>query len=169
MIVSDILSAGSVLCNAQARSKKHSLEILSELLVRPFPDLPVDEVFEKLIERERLGCTSLDLGVAFPHCRIAGIDKSSAAMIKLATPVDFDASDGEPVDLIFGLIVPEEISAEHYEDIRDIADMLKGEEWREGARKATKSSELHRIITGEQVSDDKRVPDDESAPDDDNN
>ena len=151
MIVSDILSAGSVLCNAQARSKKHSLEILSELLVRPFPDLPVDDVFEKLIERERLGCTSLDLGVAFPHCRMRGIDKTSAAMIKLATPVDFDASDGEPVDLIFGLIVPEEISAEHYEDIRDIADMLKGEAWREDARKATKSSELHSIVTGGKI------------------
>lgn len=169
MIVSDILSAGSVLCNAQARSKKHSLEVLSELLVRPFPDLPVDDVFEKLIERERLGCTSLDLGVAFPHCRIKGIDKTSAAMIKLATPVDFDASDGEPVDLIFGLIVPEEISAEHYEDIRDIADMLKGEEWREGARNATKSSELHSIITGGQVPDNEKAPEDESNPEIDSN
>lgn len=147
MNVADILSAGSVLCNAQARSKKHCLEILSELLVRPYPDLAVEEVFEKLIERERLGCTSLELGVAFPHCRISNIDEASAAMIKLATPVDFDASDGEPVDLVFGLIVPEDITAAHYENIRDIADMLRSQDWRADARKANKSSELYAVIT----------------------
>ena len=86
MNVADILSPDSVLCNAKARSKKHCLEILSELLVRPHPEQPVDEVFEKLIERERLGCTSLDLGVAFPHCRVDGIEHSTAAMIKLSSP-----------------------------------------------------------------------------------
>jgi PTS system nitrogen regulatory IIA component len=147
MNVADILSAGSVLCNAQARSKKHCLEILSELLVRPYPDLPVDEVFEKLIERERLGCTSLELGVAFPHCRVSSIDEASAAMIKLATPIDFDAADGEPVDLIFGLIVPEEITAAHYDNIREIADMLRSQDWRVDARKANKSSDLYAVIT----------------------
>ena len=144
MNVADILSAGSVLCNAQARSKKHCLEILSELLVRPYPDLPVDEVFEKLIERERLGCTSLELGVAFPHCRV---NEASAAMIKLATPIDFDAADGEPVDLVFGLIVPEEITAAHYDNIREIADMLRSQDWRVDARKANKSSDLYAVIT----------------------
>ncbi len=146
MNVEDLLGPDSVLCNAQARSKKHSLEILSELLGRPNPEISVDEIFEKLTERERLGCTSLDLGVAFPHCRISGIQHSVAAMIKLSAPVDFDAADGEPVDLIFGLIVPEEIDASHYDEIRDIADMLKGHHWRSMARSATSSRELYDIV-----------------------
>ncbi len=146
MNVAEILSPDSVLCNAKARSKKHSLEILSELLVRPYPDQPVDDVFEKLIERERLGCTSLDLGVAFPHCRVDGLARSTAAMIKLSSPVDFDSSDGEPVDLIFGLVVPTEIDASHYDDIRRIADMLRGHEWRDKARAASTSSELYNLM-----------------------
>ena len=146
MNVAEILSPDSVLCNAKARSKKHSLEILSELLVRPHPEQPVDEVFEKLIERERLGCTSLDLGVAFPHCRVDGLSQSTAAMVKLSSPVDFDSSDGEPVDLIFGLVVPSEIDATHYDDIRRIADMLRGHDWRDKARAVSTSSELYDIM-----------------------
>lgn len=146
MNVADILSPDSVLCNAKARSKKHCLEILSELLVRQHPEQPVDEIFEKLVERERLGCTSLDLGVAFPHCRVDGIDRSTAAMIKLSSPIDFDSSDGEPVDLIFGLVVPMEIEPSHYEDISNIAEMLRGHGWREKARATSKTSELYDVL-----------------------
>ena len=93
MLLEEIIKPDSVLCNAQARSKKHCLEILSELLVRQIPHLASEDIFERLIERERLGCTSLDQGVAFPHCRVDGIDTNTAALIKLSEPVDFDSSD----------------------------------------------------------------------------
>ena len=102
MYLQDIINRDAVLCNAHARSKKHCLEILSELLVRSQSDIPAEDIFESLIERERLGCTSLDVGVAFPRCRVKGIDRCVAAMIKLSEPIDFDATDGEPVDLVFG-------------------------------------------------------------------
>ena len=75
---------------------------LEELLARSIPDIAADDIFERLNERERLGCTSLEQGVAFPHCRVNGLNESVAAMIKLSEPVDFDAPDGEPVDLVFG-------------------------------------------------------------------
>ena len=101
MLLEEIINPDAVLCNAHARSKKHCLEILSELLVRSSPDIAAEEIFESLIERERLGCTSLDMGVAFPHCRVEGLHRSVAAMIKLSEAVDFDAADGEPVDLVF--------------------------------------------------------------------
>lgn len=91
MLFQEIIQPDRVLCNAHARSKKHCLEILSELLVRSSPDIPSDTIFEALIERERLGCTSLKKGLAFPHCRIDGLDDSFAAMIKLSEPIDFDA------------------------------------------------------------------------------
>ena len=94
MLLEELIKPDAVLCNATARSKKHCLEILSELLIRSNPDIASENIFEGLVERERLGCTGLDKGAAFPHCRIKGIDTSHAALIKLSEAVDFDAADG---------------------------------------------------------------------------
>jgi PTS system nitrogen regulatory IIA component len=146
MLLEEIISPDAVLCNAQARSKKHCLEILSELLVRSQPDIPADTIFESLIERERLGCTSLDAGVAFPHCRVEGIDRCIAAMIKLSDPIDFDATDGEPVDLVFGLMVPEQVTDSHHADIAMIASLLGDAGLRSRLRAATSSSDLYKVL-----------------------
>lgn len=146
MQLEDIIKRDSVLCNANARSKKHCIEILSELLVRSIPDTPADDVFASLIERERLGCTSLDAGVAFPHCRVEGLEDSCAALIKLSEPVDFDCSDGEPVDLVFGLLVPEDVEDRHLQIIRDISRVLADEELREKLRDCNTSKELHTAL-----------------------
>ncbi len=146
MFLDDIINRDAVLCNAHARSKKHCLEILSELLARTQPDISVDDIFESLIERERLGCTSLDVGVAFPRCRVDGIDRCVAAMIKLSEPIDFDASDGEPVDLVFGLMVPQDVTDSHHADIAMVTDLLGDEGLRQELRKATSSSALYKLL-----------------------
>ena len=143
MLLEEIIKPDSVLCNAQARSKKHCLEILSELLVRQIPHLASDDIFERLIERERLGCTSLDQGVAFPHCRVKGLDTNTAALIKLSEPVDFDSSDGELVDVVFGMMVPAQINESHQANIRSIAELLSNPELRQKMRAASSSSELY--------------------------
>ncbi|MDH3587373.1 MAG: PTS sugar transporter subunit IIA [Gammaproteobacteria bacterium] len=146
MLLEEIINPDAVLCNAQARSKKHCLEILSELLVRSQPDIAADDIFERLIERERLGCTSLEAGVAFPHCRVEGIDRCIAAMIKLSDPIDFDATDGEPVDLVFGLMVPREVTDMHHADIAMITNLLGNGELRSKLREATSSSALYNTL-----------------------
>jgi PTS system nitrogen regulatory IIA component len=146
MFLDDIINRDAVLCNAHARSKKHCLEILSELLARTQPDIAVDDIFESLIERERLGCTGLDVGVAFPRCRVDGIDRCVAAMIKLSEPIDFDASDGEPVDLVFGLMVPQDVTDSHHADIAMVTDLLGDEGLRQELRKATSSSALYKLL-----------------------
>lgn len=146
MHLEDIIKRDSVLCNANARSKKHCIEILSELLVRSIPDTPADDVFASLIERERLGCTSLNDGVAFPHCRVEGLEQSCAALMKLSEPVDFDCSDGEPVDLVFGLLVPEDVEDSHMQEIREITGVLADEELREKLRECNTSKELHSTL-----------------------
>jgi len=146
MLLEDIINPDAVLCNANARSKKHCLEILSELLVRSQPDVSADDIFESLIERERLGCTSLDVGVAFPRCRVEGIDRCIAALIKLSDPIDFDATDGEPVDLVFGLMVPEDVTEGHHADIAMIMDLLKDEDLRRRLRASTSSSGLYKVL-----------------------
>jgi PTS system nitrogen regulatory IIA component len=143
MLLEEIIKPDSVLCNAQARSKKHCLEILSELLVRQIPHLASDDIFERLIERERLGCTSLEQGVAFPHCRVKGLESNTAALIKLSEPVDFDSSDGELVDIVFGMMVPAQINESHQANIRSIAELLGDSELRQKMRTASSSSELY--------------------------
>ena len=142
-LLEEIIQPDSVLCNARARSKKHCLEILSELLVRSTPDVSSDEILTSLIERERLGCTSLDQGVAFPHCRVDGIDSSIAALLKLSDAVDFDSPDGESVDLVFGMLVPAQLDETRQADVSSIAELLGDTELRARLRAAKTSSELY--------------------------
>lgn len=146
MPLQEIIKPDGVLCNATARSKKHCLEILSELLVRNYPSIASDDIFACLIDRERLGCTGLDRGAAFPHCRIRGIDQSIAVMIKLSEPVDFDAADGEPVDLIIGMAVPEEIDDSHREDIELVTKILSDDVLRNRLRESTTSKDLYAAL-----------------------
>jgi len=149
MLLEEIITPDAVLCNASARSKKHCLEILSELLARSKPDIASDVIFRCLSERERLGCTGLNHGAAFPHCRIKDISASSAALIKLSAPVDFDAADGEPVNLILGMIVPADLDDGHHADIKTIAQVLADEGLRSRLRSMNSSRELYdALISG---------------------
>ena len=143
MPLENIINPDGVLCNATARSKKHCLEILSELLVRSNPEIASDTIFRCLNDRERLGCTGLDRGAAFPHCRVADIDVSCVALIKLSEPVDFDAADGEPVDLVIGMMVPTELNDDHYSDIKMITRIMADEGLRSRLRGTTSSKELY--------------------------
>ena len=146
MLLEEIIQPDSVLCNAHARSKKHSLEIMSELLVRSHPDIASEDIFESLIERERLGCTSLDQGVAFPHCRVEGLVTSVGALIKLSEAVEFDSPDGEAVDLIFGLLVPADLKDQDRADVCSIAELLGDRELRAELRDASSSGELYETL-----------------------
>lgn len=150
MILEELIKPDSVLCNAHARSKKHCLEILSELLARTESDLANEEIFARLIERERLGCTSLDSGIAFPHCRVDSIKASSGALMKLSSPVDFDANDGIDVDLVFGLMVPSELDDSHRADINMITASLMSAELRTALRAAKSSKELYQALLSNQ-------------------
>ncbi|MCH7853195.1 MAG: PTS sugar transporter subunit IIA [Proteobacteria bacterium] len=146
MNLEQLIKPDSVLCNAHARSKKHCLEILSELLSTTNPEVANEEIFSRLVERERLGCTCLDKGSAFPHCRIEAIGQSSGALIKLSSPIDFDSTDGEFVDLVFGLMVPAAMDESHYADTRLIAGLLTDEVLRTKLREARSSRDLHAAL-----------------------
>ena len=152
MSLQEIIKPDGVLCNATARSKKHCLEILSELLIRNIPDVASDDIFECLISRERLGCTGLDRGAAFPHCRVKGIDQSVAVLIKLSEPVDFDSPDGEPVDIVLGMMVPEEIDEQHRSEIDVVTRVLADEGLRARLREMNSSKDLYdALINGAEM------------------
>lgn len=153
MKLDDLIKPDRVLCNVSARSKKHCLEILSQLLTRANPDIASEDVFAKLVERERLGCTVLDEGLAFPHCRISGLDTSTAALLKLAEPVDFDSPDGQPVDVVLGLMMPGDLDAEDRADMEMIANLLRNEPLGVRLRAACSSKELSEaLLDGESES-----------------
>lgn len=153
MTLDELILPESVLCNAKARSKKHCLEILSELLSNTAPDIPHEEIFSQLVERERLGCTGLEKGTAFPHCRIEGLEHSSGALIKLSAPIDFDTSDGELVDLVIGLMVPSRLDDSHRDDIRLVTGVLANDELRKRLRDSGSSRELYQSLMGTGPSD----------------
>lgn len=105
-----LLQPDRVMICHDIRSKKRLLEKISEILAGAEPGLTEMDVRDCLLKRERLGSTGLGHGVAMPHGRIAGIDRSLACFVKLTPPVDYDAADGEPVDLVMAILMPESCS-----------------------------------------------------------
>ena len=146
MNISEILEPGRVLGNVEARSKKRALEILSELLGHAGEECVANEIFENLVQREKLGCTALGRGVAVPHGRSPGLSGPAAAFVKLHEPVDFDAADGERVDLIFGLLVPEETTENQSAALADVTRLMADATLRGSLREATSSSTLYQLL-----------------------
>ena len=124
MNITDLLSLDRVACCDDVASKKRQLEQISDLLAGSATGLSDSEIFEALINREKLGSTGLGKGVAIPHGRMPGLESPVCAFIKLSTAVDFDTSDGEPVDLVFALLVPEDSTEEHLQVLSTIAEIF---------------------------------------------
>jgi PTS system nitrogen regulatory IIA component len=124
MNITDLLMPDRTSCRENVGSKKRLLEYSSELLASSSPELSQNEIFNALINREKLGSTGLGKGVAIPHGRIASLERPVCALVKLASPVDFDATDGQPVDLIFTLLVPEDSTEEHLQVLSTIAEIF---------------------------------------------
>lgn len=133
-------------CNVAAASKKRVLEQLGQRLAETVPALTQDSVFDALLERERLGSTGLGKGIALPHARMPQVAKAVAAFIKLPAGVDFDASDGEPVDLAFAMLVPNETTEEHLQLLAQLAKMFSNTNFCSDLRKADSSAQLLQLI-----------------------
>jgi PTS system nitrogen regulatory IIA component len=120
----ELLVVERVGCQAEATSKKRVLQMIGQLLAGASPELTQDAVFDRLLERERLGSTGLGHGVALPHARVAGVHEAVGAFLKLDTAVDYDAIDSRPVDLVFGLLVPEEATQAHLDLLASLAALF---------------------------------------------
>ena len=109
MPVLEFLSPDSVVSSLRARTKKAMLQEISAHAVRQLPALDEREVFETLMQRERLGSTGIGDGVAIPHGKLPGLDRLFGLVARLEKPVDFDALDGQPVDIAFLLLYVDDI------------------------------------------------------------
>jgi len=136
MFPANFIVATRVDCECTASSKKRVLERVGELLATAAPNLLPEEVFEQLLERERLGSTGLGHGIALPHARLKGITQACGALVRLESGVDYDAIDGQPVDLVFGLLVPHDATQEHLQLLAKLAALFSKEEFRNQLRKA---------------------------------
>jgi nitrogen PTS system EIIA component len=121
--IARLLPPSNVVLDLAVTSKKRLFE-QAGLLFENNQGVERGKVFDSLFARERLGSTGLGEGVAIPHGRIKGLKHTHAALVKLATPIPFDAPDGEPVRLLIFLLVPEHASEEHLELLSELAEML---------------------------------------------
>lgn len=142
----NILTPGRSLVNVPGGSKKRALEQIANLIGKEVPDLDTQTVFESLIAREKLGSTGFGNGIAIPHCRLKGCVNPVSALLHLDAPIDFDAIDGAPVDLLFVLLVPEAATDAHLELLRQIASMLDRPDVREKLRKAPDNESLYQVV-----------------------
>ncbi len=147
MKLSDILNPERIEVQADAPSKKRALELLSSKLAEGRKALSSTQVFDSLLARERLSSTGLGKGIALPHGRMGGIDQASCAFVQLREGIDFDSIDRRPVDLLCGLLVPEESTEEHLQILSALAEMLRDETFCKRLREASSREELYRLLT----------------------
>ena len=143
MTLETILPPERALFDVPGGSKKRVLEFYSTFIAQNTPSLDSQEVFSRLIGRERLGSTGIGNGVAIPHARSPHCKAPIAGFLKLAEPVDFDSVDGEPVDLVFVLLVPEEADDAHLALLAQVAGVMNDVETRSTLRKSSSQQELH--------------------------
>lgn len=146
MRISDILTSDRVRCGVEANSKKRALEVLSAQIALGDTSLTPRAVFDCLLARERLGSTGLGSGVAIPHGRLPNLLQAIGAFIRLKEPVSFDALDNEPVDLLFGLLVPAESTDEHLQMLSLLAEGFSDENLRHQLRSPELSSEAAFVL-----------------------
>ena len=124
MDITNLIAPERIVCDSEVASKKRVIEVLSELLATGQPDLVARPIFDSLVGRERLGSTGLGHGVALPHGRFNRSQRAIGAFVKLKKGVDFDAIDRQPVDLVFGLLVPDHYTDEHLKILAYLAEMF---------------------------------------------
>ena len=145
-LIAKLLAPANILLNLDISSKKRMFEQVG-LLFENNQGIARSLVFDSLFARERLGSTGLGQGVASPHGRIKGLRDAVGAFIRLQAPVPFDAPDGQPVGLVFVLLVPEQATEHHLQILSELAQMFSDKELRQQLATATDASALHQTIT----------------------
>jgi PTS system nitrogen regulatory IIA component len=142
----DVLARDRVLGDLRAPSKKRVLERAARLLAGEGGAELERAAFEAMVAREHLGSTGLGQGVAIPHGRVAIDMAPTAAFLRLKQPVEFDAPDGEPVDLILALLVPEHFTDQHLSLLAQVAELFSVPEIVAELRSAADGPALYRIL-----------------------
>jgi len=141
-----LLPQAHVLLDLDVSSKKRLFEQIG-LAFENSKQIPRARVFDSLFDREKLGSTGLGYGVAIPHGRIKTIKEPACAFVRAAQPIAFESPDGEPVRLVFALLVPEHATEAHLEILSELAQLFSDPTMREALLGAPDAQAAHRLIT----------------------
>lgn len=151
MNLGNIVSEDAILPDLRVSSKKQLLQALAEK-AGACTTLPARTVFDTILQRERLGSTGVGKGIAIPHGKFAGFDHIQGVFARLQTPVDFEALDDQPVDIVFLLLAPESAGADHLKALSRIARVLRDPTRIAKLRATSDPAALHAFLTEEQAS-----------------
>ena len=146
MMVIDLTSADAILPALKAASKKQALQEMCARAAK-ISGLGEREIFDAILQRERLGSTGVGSGVAIPHCKLEKAREIFGVFARLDRPVDFDSQDGAPVDLIFLLIAPESAGADHLKALARAARVFRDPAFTARLRATRDPAALHLMLT----------------------
>jgi len=150
MSLETLLGRDAVITDLKVSSKKHLMQELASLAAER-SDIDKDVIYSALVERERLGATSVGDGVAIPHARLPNLETVSGVFVRLHQAIDYDAADEQPVDLVFLLLAPEAANAEHLRALAKISRVFRKEDFRESLRGADGGDALFMMLTEPQA------------------
>ena len=145
MNIKDLLSQGNVLANFAASGKTLLLQKLAQR-ASDSVKLPVELISSALLKREELGSTGTGGGIAIPHARIPGLDRAFGILVRLKQSIDFDAIDGQPVDLLFLLLLPVASNKEQLNALASVARIMRNPESVGSLRRARDSADMFRVL-----------------------
>ncbi|MEW6561979.1 MAG: PTS IIA-like nitrogen regulatory protein PtsN [Pseudomonadota bacterium] len=143
--ISKLLPIENILLDAESTSKKRVFERVG-ILFENSQQIARSQVFDSLFAREKLGSTGLGQGIAIPHGRVKGLRDAVTAFVKTSHPIPFDSPDGQPVDLIFVLLVPERATDLHLQLLSELAQMFSEPQFRERLRATDAPATLHQLF-----------------------
>ena len=146
MELADILSKGAIVSCAKVASKRQLLQLLADKAAG-LVKADAQKIFETLVAREQLGSTGLGNGIAIPHGKIAGLKGVTAIFARLEQPIDFDAVDDQPVDLVIMLLAPTGSGADHLKALARVARLMRTESVTENLRRTRDAEKLYEILT----------------------
>jgi PTS system nitrogen regulatory IIA component len=145
MDLSDLIGVESIIPALKANAKKQLLQLLSERAAK-LTGLSERDIFETILQRERLGSTGVGGGIAIPHGKLPGIKKITGVFARLETPVDFEALDDQPVDLVFLLLAPAGAGADHLKALSRIARVLRNPDTVAKIRGTSDAAVIHNFL-----------------------
>ena len=152
MIIADLITPQSVIANFRVSNKKQALQELAKKAASLIGQ-PEKLVFDVLAERERLGTTGVGLGIAIPHGKLPGLDRMTGLFARLDRPVDFEAIDNQPVDLVFLLLAPEDAGADHLKALARVSRLLRDRAICAKLRGTDNADALYALLTEDRASD----------------
>ncbi|MGF9693584.1 MULTISPECIES: PTS IIA-like nitrogen regulatory protein PtsN [unclassified Rhizobium] len=151
MALADLLQQDAIIPALKVNSKKQLLQELAAKAAK-LTGVPEREIFDVILQRERLGSTGVGHGIAIPHGKLGSIDSIKGLFARLETPVDFEALDDEPVDLVFLLLAPEGAGADHLKALSRIARVLRDQDLVAKLRATDSASAIYAFLNEEQAS-----------------